>query len=80
MGTIISTTNSGFSNRVKSLVSIMGRKEKHLVFWYKNALVETKFSDLFEDDSIEVFRARRKLFYYNQNYICQFLSQKYIFL
>ena len=69
MGIIISTTNSGFSNRVKSLVSIMGRKEKHRVFWYKNAIVETKFSDLFEDNSIEVFRAPKELFSYNQNYI-----------
>ena len=69
MSVIISTTDSGFSNRIKSLASIMGRKEKYYVFWYKNALVETKFSDLFEDANIEVFRARRELFYYRQNYI-----------
>ena len=65
---IISTTHSGFSNRVKSLASVMGRKEKFFVFWYKNALVETKFSDLFEDGSIEFFRVRRELFYYHRNY------------
>ena len=47
----------------------MERKEKFFVFWYKNALVETKFSDLFEDGSFEVFRARRELFYYHKNYI-----------
>ncbi len=48
MDIIISTTHSEFSNRKKSLLSIIERKEKYRVFCYKNALVETKFSDLFK--------------------------------
>ena len=68
MGIIISTKHSGFSKRKKSLLSIIGRKVKYSVFCYKNALVETKLFDLFEDGSIEVFRALRVLLYYYQSY------------
>lgn len=63
---IVSTTHSGFGNRIKSIASIMGKNLIPKVYWKSNPLVTTSFDELIEDKSLEVFRFPRGLFYFNR--------------
>jgi len=47
---IISTTDSGMGNRLKSLLSIMRMTDNYMVYWPKNRFGHAKFSDLFVND------------------------------
>ena len=47
---IISTTDSGMGNRLKSLLSVMRMTDNHMVYWPKNRFGHSKFSDLFIND------------------------------
>jgi hypothetical protein len=48
--TIISTTDSGMGNRLKSLLSIMRMTNNYMVYWPKSRFGCAKFSDLFVND------------------------------
>lgn len=47
---IISTTDSGMGNRIKSLLSVMRMTNNYKVYWPKNRFGYAKFSDLFVND------------------------------
>ena len=47
---IISTTDSGMGNRLKSLLSVMRMTDNYMVYWPKNRFGYAKFSDLFVND------------------------------
>ena len=47
---IISTTDSGMGNRIKSLLSVMRMTSNYKVYWPKNRSGYAKFSDLFVND------------------------------
>jgi hypothetical protein len=47
---IISTTDSGMGNRIKSLLSVMRMTNNYKVYWPKNRFGCAKFSDLFVND------------------------------
>lgn len=69
--TIISTTDSGMGNRLKSLLSIMRMTDNYMVYWPKNRFGFAKFSDLFVNDFeviklpifSNIFIARNKLIF-----------------
>jgi len=48
--TIISITDSGMGNRLKSLLSVMRLTDNYMVYWPKNRFGYAKFSDLFVND------------------------------
>lgn len=50
---IVSSTNSGIGNRIKSLLSIMRMTHNYKVYWEKNRWGHSNFSDLFKNE-IEV--------------------------
>lgn len=52
---IVSITNSGIGNRLKSLLSTMRLTDDFYIYWPKNRCSGANFSDLFEND-IEVFK------------------------
>lgn len=63
---IVSVTDSGIGNRLKSLLSVMRMTDSYYIYWPKNRSTGASFSDLFEND-IEVNKIflSNNLFYKN---------------
>ena len=66
---IVSTTDSGIGNRLKSLLSVMRMTDEFFIYWPKNRCSGATFSDLFEND-IEVKKVflSNNLFYTNSDF------------
>lgn len=63
---IVSTTHSGFGNRIKSIASIMDKDLIPKVYWKQNPLVTTSYSELLQDNALEVYRFPKGLFYFDK--------------